>query len=129
MKTIEELTKQTPVFLNDWEGKSDEKVFEEFEADCIRHVKILFASYGIDGYEGSAWVLFEKDGKLYEVNGSHCSCYGLENQWEPEETLLVAISHRLIAGRLGQDEYCENEFHKELKEFLGVSDDNQETAT
>lgn len=53
-------------------------------------INILFASYGEDNYSGNAFVLFEKDGKLYEVNGSHCSCYGLEGQFEPEETTLEA---------------------------------------
>jgi hypothetical protein len=37
-------------------------------------------------------VIFEKDGKLWEVNGSHCSCYGLEGQWQPEETTWEAIA-------------------------------------
>ena len=53
--------------------------------------KILFASYGYANSSGDAWVLFEKDGKLFEVNGSHCSCYGLEGQFEPEETDLKAL--------------------------------------
>ena len=47
-----------------------------------KNINILFASYGQGGYEGDAWVLFEEDGKLFEVNGGHCSCYGLEGQWE-----------------------------------------------
>jgi hypothetical protein len=53
--------------------------------------EMLFASYETPRYEGSALVLFERGGKLFEVNGSHCSCYGLEGQWEPEETLWKAI--------------------------------------
>lgn len=83
-------------------------------------VNILFASYGYENYSGEAWILFEKDGKLYEVNGSHCSCYGLEGQWKPEETTLEAIEHRLTKGQLGDDGYSGNVFAKELKSFLGV---------
>ena len=48
-------------------------------------VNIIFASYTYEAYEGFAVVIFERGGKLYEVYGSHCSCYGLEDQWEPEE--------------------------------------------
>ena len=59
--------------------------------------EILLASYMIEGYEGSAYVLYQKDGKLYEVFASHCSCMGLEGQWEPEETSVKAISLRLAA--------------------------------
>ena len=54
--------------------------------------ELLFASYGGGSYEGDAFVLFRKDGVLYEVNGSHCSCYGLEGQWKPEETSVAALA-------------------------------------
>lgn len=83
-------------------------------------INILFASYGCANYEGDAFVLFEKEGKLFEVNGGHCSCYGLEGQFSPEETTLEALNHRLINGKMGQDDYSGNEFANELKQFLGV---------
>src|SRR5574343_324534 len=61
------------------ERKNDiEEKLKEFEK-----IKILFASYTYQNYEGNAFVLFEQDGELYEVNGSHCSCFGLETQWNP----------------------------------------------
>jgi len=56
--------------------------------------ELLFASYGGGSYEGDAFVLFRKDGKLFEVNGSHCSCYGLEGQWGPEETSIEALASK-----------------------------------
>lgn len=59
---------------------------------------ILFASYGGAAYEGDAVVLFERDGKLFEVHGGHCSCHGLEGQWEPEETTWAAIAMRPRTG-------------------------------
>lgn len=65
---------------------------------------LLFAAY--KKYEfasGYAFVLFERDGVLYEVNGTHCSCYGLENQWDPEETTLESIEHRVRKGSLGRE--------------------------
>ena len=69
-----------------------EEVFHEFavtdeQKAFVKH--IIFAAYSCAGYEGEAHVVFEgTDGKYYEVNGSHCSCHGLEDQWEPEETTL-----------------------------------------
>jgi hypothetical protein len=30
----------------------------------------------------------KETGKLYENHGSHCSCYGFEDQWAPEETSI-----------------------------------------
>ena len=82
--------------------------------------KILFASYGYANYSGDAWVLFEKDGELYEVNGSHCSCYGLEGQWEPEEVVLEELKHRLLKGTWGKDDWSDNNFRDELIRFLSL---------
>lgn len=73
-----------------------EDVVREFcvSEENIQGVEIVYAAYDTPGYEGYAHVIFIKDGKLYEVNGSHCSCYGLEDQWKPEETLAIALLSR-----------------------------------
>lgn len=71
---------------------SDKDVFSEFQADFDKDADILVAYYGDESYEGSAYVLFMKHGKLYEVCGGHCSCYGLEGQWDPEETSWDVIA-------------------------------------
>ena len=89
-----------------------------------RNVNILFASYSIDNYVGDAFVLLEKNGNLYEVNGSHCSCYGLEDQFDPEITTLEALEHRLVHGKMGAEGLHGNHYASELKEFLGVSNGN-----
>lgn len=118
MKTTEEIFKQTPVFLHFFENK--EEVFKEFKAQDTEKINILFASYGCANYQGDAFVLFEKDGNLFEVNGGHCSCYGLEDQWSPEETNLKVLKFRLEEGTLGNDDYSGNLFSEELKTFLGI---------
>lgn len=82
--------------------------------------KILFASYTYEDYSGNAFVLFTKNGKLFEVNGSHCSCDGLEYQWTPEEVNLKELRHRVTKGTFGLEYSDRNEFSKELKEFLGL---------
>lgn len=60
--------------------------------------EILLAEYAAEAYGGSAFVLFERDGKLYEVNAGHCSCYGLEGQWSPEETTWSALAMRRLTS-------------------------------
>lgn len=82
------------VFFGDFHSVED--IIEQFHIspDALKGATILFASYLYEYYDGSAFVLFEWDGKLYEVNGSHCSCYGLEGQWEPEETSVAAVRMR-----------------------------------
>lgn len=80
-------------------------------------INILLASYAYEDYCGDAFVLFKRGGKLFEVNGGHCSCYGLEGQWEPEETSIESLYHRLNKGHLGSYDY--NPFAEELREVLG----------
>lgn len=84
------------MFLELWENCTAEDVFDQFTAseEERKGVKILLAWYNYECYDGNAFVLFEKDGKLYEVVGGHCSCYGLEGQWEPVETTAKALRMR-----------------------------------
>jgi hypothetical protein len=86
-------------YLGNWSCKED--VARDFEVTLDENVRILVASYDTPSYEGYAFVLFKVGRKFYEVNGSHCSCYGLEGQWEPEETSLAEIRHRVKEGNLG----------------------------
>jgi len=70
--------------VNIYEGfRGAEHAFGEFEVapEDREGVTIVRAEYELEGYEGSAHVVFVRGGKLYKVNGSHCSCNGLEGQW------------------------------------------------
>lgn len=60
----------------------------------------------------------KKNNKYYEVNASHCSCYGLEGQWKPEETTFDVLLYRLKEGLLGKDYYGYDLFSKELIQYL-----------
>ncbi len=97
----EELTPRTeePVkmkYFDDWEKEKIEGLRSDFsikDTDILDE-QIIYAAYAYENYSGNAFVLFSKDGQLYEVNGSHCSCYGLENQWEAEKTSWEALKSR-----------------------------------
>ena len=151
MKTLNEIFNQKPVFLHNWSEKIDvisdfediSLTAKEYNAQVapypnVQHwlekkeqmdhaikqwegINVLFASYGTDSYSGDAFVLFEREGNLFEVNGGHCSCYGLEGQFEPEPTTIDSIAHRLTIGRMGIDSNSDNEFANELKLFIGLS--------
>lgn len=56
---------------------------------------ILFAAYTHYSYSGEASVFFEIDGDLFEVYGSHCSCAGLANQWNPRPVTWAALALRV----------------------------------
>jgi hypothetical protein len=47
---------------------------------------VAYESVGDYGCDSSSFFLVEKDGVIYENHGGHCSCYGFEDQWEPEAT-------------------------------------------
>lgn len=82
----------TQVFINDWSESKLAGLLSDFrikEEDI--NGEILFASYTYEDYSGAATVIFRRGETLYEVHGSHCSCYGLEDQWEPEETTIEAL--------------------------------------
>lgn len=130
------------IYLHDWKDQTFRQLVSDFEGIYVpeldtpyarerraelekamaserwQGVEVLLASYSYQDYSADAFVLFRKAGKLYEVNGSHCSCHGLEGQWEPEETTIAALRHRLDNGKLGTDSYCGNEFAVELREVL-----------
>jgi hypothetical protein len=67
-------------------------VEQQFDVKLAKDIRIKFAFYDIDGYDGHAVVVFEQGGKLYMVEGSHCSCYGLEDQWEPTEETVQTLA-------------------------------------
>ena len=91
-----------PLYLHDWDKIEDLKKDFELTDSELSGVNIILASYTFIAYEGLAFVLFEKNGRLYEVNGSHCSCYELDGQWKPEEADLKELRNRIIKGGLGK---------------------------
>jgi hypothetical protein len=61
----------------------------------VRPEQVLFAAYSYEDYSGTASVLIEQGGNLFEVYGSHCSCNGLEGQWEPKPVTWASLALRL----------------------------------
>lgn len=111
------------MYLNNWKSLEDLQAdfWPEYAHSCAKKlegVNILLASYGTPSCEGYAFVLFKKDGKLYEINASHCSCFGLERQWCPEETTIEALKYRVEKGTLGHGDWEKNPFKKELLQIL-----------
>ena len=123
MKPLDVIIKQEPVYLGSWEQEKFEGLassfrFEKYHPE-YKNINILFAYYGNFSEGGDAFVLFEKYGKLFEVNVTHCSCYGIEGDFEPEETTLQALMARLIDGNMGAS-FGSNDYANELKEFIGI---------
>ena len=89
------------VYFNGWDGRDGvRKDFDIKDGELFpRPEQILFASYVEACYEGDAVVIYRgDDGELYEVQGGHCSCYGLEGQWAPDRVLVKQLAMRPRGG-------------------------------
>lgn len=107
-----------PIYMHHFTCKYDITYCFEIEQNTLDDANVLIAYYhcGPCGCDSSAFVLYEQDGKLWEVNGDHCSCHGLEDQWEPEEVTVEELEHRLERGNLGcPGGYDEDGFFEESK--------------
>jgi hypothetical protein len=72
-----------------WDDAED--VFDSFEEPRIPGAEILYAHYTDEDYCGYGAVVYLHGGNLYMVEGSHCSCNGLEGQWVPIQTTVGAM--------------------------------------
>ena len=84
---------------------------------------VAYESVGSWGCDSSSFFLFEDQttGTLYEVHGSHCSCYGFEGQWFPEETSWIALNLRCEEGKpfsTGGYDDKESENQKLVAEYI-----------
>lgn len=86
--------------LIDGEWKTVEDIADDFDVSVGSVGDIVYASYDRDGYDGTAYVLTRINGELMEVYGDHCSCYGLEGQWEPEPVSEADLEFRAKNGCL-----------------------------
>lgn len=116
------------VFLEDLKGMNEETIkehlIEEYTAcpESLKGLKILIAyeSVGSWGCDSSSYFLFKKDNKYFEVFGSHCSCYGFENQFDLEETTVDALKIMAKKGFYHTGGYDSNERYnkKSIKDFI-----------
>ena len=110
---------KTTLFLNDYEGSTYDDVINsiiieyQVEKQEILKYHILIAQVCRDGYEESSYfLLIRNDGKIFENFGSHCSCFGFENQFEPKETdIAYLLSEHYDVG------YCVKDRSK-IRNFL-----------
>ncbi len=73
--------------------EKDENLFNQLkEYDVL----IAYESVGSWGCDSSSFFLLRKksSGRLFEVNGSHCSCYGFENQFKPTPVNKIELKNR-----------------------------------
>jgi hypothetical protein len=82
---------------------------------------IAYESVGDYGCDSSSWFLLKRkaDNELFEVHGSHCSCYGFEGQFKDlEETTLEYLKSDKFNFYCGGYDRNETDNQLAVKEFL-----------
>lgn len=86
--------------LADFTGMSEKdirkKIVDDYEITDgeLDKYKLLIVHKEEDSYEGYSHLLLQdkESGKLYANYASHCSCYGYEGQFKPEETTVEFLT-------------------------------------
>lgn len=94
--------------LKDWESKA---VLAHFEAEYtatpeqLKDLEVLVAYESVVswGCDSSSWFLLRntETGQLFEVSGSHCSCFGFEDQFKPEPTTVEYLKSEKFSFSCG----------------------------
>lgn len=87
-----------------------------FEMEEPKPEEVLYAEYSQEYYEGSARVVYRNGDKFYYVYGGHCSCYGLEGQWDPEEYSAELLVAAWAKGSWA--DYLPKEVLRRVREYL-----------
>lgn len=85
--------------LGDFAGLSQteikSKIMMDFEIteEVLDQYQLEIVYMSEENYEGHAFLFMrhKEDQKWYEVQGWHCSCFGFEAQFQPDETMLECI--------------------------------------
>ena len=70
-------------YHENWGDWSD--VQRDFGDSTSEPDEVLVAVYTYEDYSGDAFIAYRNGNKYYTVEGGHCSCHGLEDQFDPEE--------------------------------------------
>ena len=94
--TTKELKQRKELFIDIFaDGKSAIAYYFDIPLEQLENKHFVYAYYYDEDYLGDAYLLFIENDKLYEVVANHCSCYGLEGQFEPEEVPIEVLYDRL----------------------------------
>lgn len=64
------------------------------QPDIPEDIDIIVSATTYEDYQGIGLTVYCHEGVCYEVNSSHCSCFGHEGQWEPEEIKVGELLSR-----------------------------------
>lgn len=116
------------LFLADLEKLSEEEIkqhiIDEYEAtsESIDPLEVLIAYESVGGWgcDSSSFFLFrhKETGDLFEVHGSHCSCFGFEGQFDLEPTTVEYLKSDKFSFATGGYDYSEDNNKALVKEYI-----------
>lgn len=124
MKTAQELLDQAPSRI-DQQAEYQHYLDYNEEGELPENLILVYHVYASGNYEGTAYGFgFDTEKNMwFEVGGSHCSCFGLEGQWEPDystfDQLVEAIKRTIDAYVTNDYSSSEPYNDQELQEFVG----------
>lgn len=101
-----------------------EEVSDAYNQLSKLDVLIAYSSVGDYGCDSSSFFLFKdkETGVLYELHGSHCSCFGFEGQFQLEESNAAALKLRVQNGggvfSTGGYDYSSADNIKTINEYI-----------
>lgn len=126
------------LFLADLGGKTEDEVREHIAENYRKDytpeqkhalraaidgfdVLVAYESVGDYGCDSASWFLLrdKRTGTLYENHAGHCSCYGFEGQWSPEEvTVEHILSDKFYMPVGGYDDAESDERRNEVVDWV-----------
>jgi len=89
------MSDEAKVYHDDFESWAD--VQSQFDTTHAEPSRVLYAGYSYEDYSGDADVAWlNEDRSIGYVSGSHCSCYGLEGQFDVE-TYSADAARQMLA--------------------------------
>lgn len=94
------------IYLDDFETWKD--IQQQFCTTYEKPDEVYIAQYRYEDYSGHSEIYFRNNGKYYYNQASHCSCYGLENQFDPEEFDTIELYIEWLQRKIETDYYTEH---------------------
>ena len=113
--------------VKNYSGERDDyyEYSENMAAERLKDMQVLVAyeSIGPGGCDSKSFFLLRSkaDGSLYEIHGSHCSCYGFEGQLDLEPTDIKSLKYRAINADVfyaGCYDYDETKNQRIVNEYV-----------
>ena len=102
----------------DYGYPSDEEKLELLNELNNYEILIAYESVGSWGCDSASYFLMKKkDGTYWEFDGSHCSCYGFEGQYEPQEATKEYLNSDRFSFCCGGYDDNSSENQRKIKEY------------